>query len=396
MFRITSLTVIFLMVMAGAAAAGDYLEPPGPPGSERSRMRTLNEIEPATPIHELPYVITNSGKYVIVGNLTGTNGHNGITIQADNVTVNLNGFMLKGVSGSLRGISVPSSQTSITIMNGAIRDWGQGGIYAELAENSKYTGITTISNGWATSKSGISVGKNSEVSDCTSAKNKSMGIWVRDSSVVRNCKTYSNTSRGIYAYNGSTVIGCSSYANTSDGISAFHGSTVTRCTAYDNFFRGISVMDGCTITDSTAYGNTNMGFSVGAGVTITRCSASRNGSDGIYGGGGCIISGCSAYRNSGDGIRVSYDTYVTGNSCSSNGGIGNGAGIRVTSTRNRIQENHVASNEIGIDVDGADNIIIRNTASANTTADYDITSGNQTGTIRTTILGAGTWDNFSL
>lgn len=396
MRKITSLVVVCVVAVAPSAVAGSYLEPPGPPGSEAAKMRTLNEIQPASPIHSLPFVITNSGKYVLVEDLTGTNGQDGISIQADNVTVDLNGFTLTGVSGSLYGINIPAKQTSITIMNGVIRNWGLYGVFASLVENSKYMGLTSISNGWGANCSGIYVGKNSEVSDCISAGSKSIGISVQDSSVVRNCKVYGNGGRGIDAKNGSTVIGCSSYGNSSDGIGAYHGSTITRCTAYNNAFRGFSIMDGCTISDCTAYANTNIGFSVGSGVTITKCSASGNGSDGIYGGGGCIISKCAAYRNTGDGIQVSYDTYVTGNSCSANGyGTGDGAGIHVTSARNRIQENNVTSNDRGIDVDGASNLIVRNVANGNA-VNFDIAGSNQTGTIQSSPVGAGAWDNFSL
>ena len=154
MLRTICLTAILLTVAAGALAEDNYLDPPGPPGSEISRMRTLNEIQPATPIHILPYPITNSGKYVLVGDLTDTNGQHGIIVQADNVTVDLNGFTLKGGNGSTNGIDVSGSPSSITIMNGIIRDWGSYGIYASFADNMTVAGITCISNGWGSNCSG--------------------------------------------------------------------------------------------------------------------------------------------------------------------------------------------------------------------------------------------------
>lgn len=392
MSRITYAIAVLLIVAAASVIAGNYLEPPGPPGSEISRMRTLNEIQPATPIHSLPFVITNSGKYVVVGDLAGTNGQDGIVVQTDNVTIDLNGFTLKGVPGAEDAIDIAGKRTSIAVMNGVVRDWGRYGVYAVDVNNSTFVGITSISNGWVGNCAGIGVGKNSDVRNCISTGNKMAGISAKDSSVIRNCKAGNNNHRGIDAQNGSTVIGCSSYGNASDGIAAYHGSTVTRCTAYGNAFRGIFLLDGCTVSDCTAYANTNVGFYVGAGVTITGSSASRNGSHGIYGGGGCIISDCTTYKNLGDGIKVTYDTYVKGNSSSSN----TGGGVHATGNRNRIQDNHVAFNDIGIDVDASGNIIIRNTASANTTREFDIVGGNATGTTQTTPVGAGPWDNFDL
>jgi len=393
-----SRTVLLIGVLIAGTGmtvfAGDYLKPPGPPGSEASRMRTLNEIEPATPIHSLPFVITNSGKYVVVEDLHGTNGQDGIVVQADNVTIDLNGFTLVGGTGSGDAIDITGKRQSIAVLNGVVRDWGRYGVYAIDAFYLSVVGITSISNGWGGTGScpGIGLGKNSEVRDCISNGSKMAGISVKDSSVVRNCKTGGNGHRGIDAQNGSSVIGCSSYDNASDGIAAYHGTTVTRCTAYDNAFRGIFLLDGCTVTDCTAYGNTNVGFYVGAGVTITGCSASRNGAHGIYGGGGCIISDCTAYKNAGSGIRVTYDAYVKGNTASSN----DGAGIEVAGYRNRIEHNHAASNDIGIDVNYGQNIIVRNTTANSTTREYDIASGNLMGVTRTSLTGADTWDNFDL
>jgi len=54
----------------------------------------------------------------------------------------------------------------------------------------------------------------------------------------------------------------------------------------------------------------------------------------------------------------------------------------------------VTENDRGIDVDAGDNLIVRNSANANTTANYDIVGGNDVGTLQTTPVGAGAWDNF--
>ena len=43
-----------------------------------------------------PYVITQSGSYRLSGNLTVPSGVDGIDINADNVTLDLNGFSIVG------------------------------------------------------------------------------------------------------------------------------------------------------------------------------------------------------------------------------------------------------------------------------------------------------------
>ena len=49
----------------------------------------------------VPLVIANGGSYVLTEDLAGSSGQNGITINADNVTLDLNGFQLSGGGGSL-------------------------------------------------------------------------------------------------------------------------------------------------------------------------------------------------------------------------------------------------------------------------------------------------------
>src|SRR5690349_10378629 len=77
------------------------LTPPGPPAPS---MKTLQQVEPRTPISSLPYTITEAGSYYLTTNLVGTAGQNGITINAPRVSLDLMGFELRGVGGTFSGI----------------------------------------------------------------------------------------------------------------------------------------------------------------------------------------------------------------------------------------------------------------------------------------------------
>jgi hypothetical protein len=102
------------------------LTPPGPP---EPTMRTLDQIEPRTPISSLPFAITQPGSYVVVRNLSGAAG--GITVAASNVTIDLNGFTLTGDRLVLgHGIIVVPSD-NVSVQNGVLEQWGGDGVHAE-------------------------------------------------------------------------------------------------------------------------------------------------------------------------------------------------------------------------------------------------------------------------
>src|SRR5947209_6985202 len=93
-----------LLILMGAAcflAAFDRALGQGsltPPGPSAPTMKTLDQIEPRTPIGSLPYTIEESGSYYVTGNLrfSGTNMACGICIEASDVTLDLGGFVLDG------------------------------------------------------------------------------------------------------------------------------------------------------------------------------------------------------------------------------------------------------------------------------------------------------------
>ena len=88
-------------------------------------------------IDHLPFFINDPGKYELDFDLTA-NGTDGITVQAANVVVDLNGFTLTG-GGKNVGIAVSSNIDNVTVRNGRVTGffygvWVHGGKFVKLQD----------------------------------------------------------------------------------------------------------------------------------------------------------------------------------------------------------------------------------------------------------------------
>jgi hypothetical protein len=133
-----ALALLLLAAMAGVVQGGP-LDPPGPPGSTGKNLIT-----------SLPFTISQPGSYVLNGNLTGVSGTDGITVQADNVTIDLSGFTLSGAPGAYSGISegpFAPPRYFWTVRNGTIANWPNSGIFAQHVQNGTFEDLTIAGNG---------------------------------------------------------------------------------------------------------------------------------------------------------------------------------------------------------------------------------------------------------
>jgi len=424
------LSGLLILTLVGHAGSLEPIAPPGP------TMKTLAEIEPGTPISSVPYTIAESGSYYLCANAqTTSNMFHGITIWADNVTVDLKGFALigEGTAGK-HGVIVEGSYKNIKICNGTVRNWGGNGVDISSATNSQLANLRICDN----TGIGLTAGRGSTFDNCTASDNGIIGIGASAGTVI-NCTAYSNSGVGILADNGSTVVNCVARSNGSDGIGLSTGGGVaTGCTSRQNGGNGISSAAGCIIRDCTSEFNTGNGFSVADGASVNGCTARSNGNFGIDAGQACMLTANIAYDNDDTGIQAGDSSTVTGNNssynngagacgisagescrltnnhacynnadgiyfasfctvigntCDNNGNEGTGAGLRSTGYHSRIEANSLTNNDEGINLHDAPNLIVKNTAAGNT-EEYDLSLLNRTANISTHPDGAGPWDNF--
>ncbi|MBN1268691.1 MAG: right-handed parallel beta-helix repeat-containing protein [Kiritimatiellae bacterium] len=321
---VVALAVLSLLPFSPSLAQG----PLDPPGAPAAMMRTLEQVEPRVPITNLPYSILGPGSYYLTGNLTGASGFSGIDVNSEDVTIDLCGFSLDGVPGSISGI-YNAGNRNFAVRNGTVRGWGQNGIDFSAAVNCEIQNVRALVNG----ATGVAVGKGSRISGCEASQNVT-GLSAGDGSVVENSVARQNTT-------------------------------------------GISAQSGCRVSGCAASENAGPGITVGGRGLVSECTVYWNGTNGVLTGQGVVVANCAVGYNYGDGIVVDGDCHVRDNNCQYNGmDDSNGANIHALGNGNRIEGNQLSGADRGLDVDGTGNYVADNTVRGNTD-NYDFADGNE-------------------
>jgi len=262
-----SIVISISLTLLSTVYAGS-LQPPSAPAAT---MKTLDQVEPRIPINadSTPgdssngYIISESGSYYLAGNLT-TDDKNGIKVTADDVTIDLNGFTLKG-SDTKTGIYVYDLRKNTIIRNGIIRDFSLG-ISQNLttSSNCSVIGVTVTSN----AERGINlIGASSIIKDCVISENGTdaeaiyiRGILTGDNSIVTGNTVHDNGGNAIFGLGMSGITvgkNCIVSNNTAagGGGGAVH-STLTNCIVTANHAADDGGgADECTLTSCAVSNN---------------------------------------------------------------------------------------------------------------------------------------------
>ena len=258
---ILALTALAMFSISGYAGK---LEPSGPPGST---MKTLGEVEPRTPIHalDIPLTINKSGSYYLTEDITFTTMNtNAITIEANDVTIDLNGFKIKGPASGTTGTGILKAAiggfASATVMNGTVMNFQDGVVLGGLGN--RIINVTARN----CQGNGIHTGDQAFISQCSAFNNGPAGIIAGDDCVIKNCISHGNSyymyviwlGNGIEVDKGCTIMGCTTSYNKAAGIQANENAVIVDCTLNGNEGNGIftnySKISNCTITDNTLKG----------------------------------------------------------------------------------------------------------------------------------------------
>ncbi|MEQ8764280.1 MAG: right-handed parallel beta-helix repeat-containing protein [Planctomycetota bacterium] len=237
--------------------------------------------DPRAPIGSLPYTITSPGSYYFLGNLDGTSGASGITVDADDVTIDMNGFRMQGVVGSLDGITTTTTPRNITIVNGAIGGWGQSGVDLVAAHTISLDRLKSTGN----AVSGFRLGSEATLTKCTAEQNGNIGFFFIDdanSVLASDCIAVSNTGDGFHSVSTGSVpepakagsfTRCIAKGNTGDGYE-LAGYELDGCAASENTLFGFvliaSEAQGCTARSN------QQGFHASVGTQIRESSTKNN------------------------------------------------------------------------------------------------------------------------
>jgi parallel beta-helix repeat protein len=254
-------------------------------------------------ISACPTTISSGGKWTVTTNLTAAAGVNCITVAADRVVIDLQGYTITG-SGFSSGVITDGSRNNIIVANGTIIGFNQA--INLCPANCTYITVShvTVMN---TGFSGIDISG--------------------DYGVVSDTQANSNGTYGIYFYgNNNTVYNTVANNNGQYGIAFLQSSTnntVSNSPAYGNGVDGmIFAGSNNTVINSQAVGNGQHGMNFeAANNTITDSQANNNKADGILiGGSENLLTGNVANSNGSVGISIVCPSNLYGNIANGNPG----------------------------------------------------------------------------
>jgi len=263
----------------------------------------------------------------------------GLVVGADNVTIDLNGYTIKGL-GTAAGVGIDAADhTGITLKNGKVTDFAEGiklfnvsnSTIEDIVVRRTVTGIrvartdngsdsnTILDNKVRESVDGIVLfgAALTRIEGNTLSDLSGVGIFCRDTfagdvEIVGNRSVRNNTGIRLF-FCGASVTDNVANDNDAEGIfrTRSNGPTL-RNVANDNVGTGISLDDSAgSIVENVTNRNSGHGLAIvdqnaanGPFYTVTRNTANRNFELGIMTNlVGVIDGGCNRARNNGDPLQ---------------------------------------------------------------------------------------------
>lgn len=322
------------MTMAGLALAlGWALDQPfstlkaqgslTPPGAPAPMMKSLDQIEPRTPIGSAPFTMDHPGSYYLTANLAVDSG-TALSIETNGVRLDLNGFSLASVSTGGVAIYLANNLQDIAIVNGTIRGGVTNNGSGVYEGPGFYYGI--VGSGLANVRvAGVSV------SGC---KYSGINLGAGGSTVVESCTVKTVGAEGISAgiIKHSTAVDCGGDAIRGESVSDSRGESsggngIQAVTAQNSV--GVS-QNGTGISARTAVnchgttGTNSLGYGLSARVA-SHCQ-------GYYGAAGVLAK--SAFNCFGYADGVGSGVYAdSAQNCQGESG-GSGWGITAETAHN--------------------------------------------------------------
>ncbi len=281
-FRLWALALLATAVTDHFALAQGTLTPPSAPAPTMKSLDQIDtHVDTAAAAKRIPinavttpgnsastYVITQPGSYYLTGNLNGDFNEDGLDINTDDVTVDLNGFAVIGAV--ISNVGIYSNNNNVAVRNGTVRSWGHDGVRLQ--------------------------GANQIVEGLRIFNNVGYGLFASGNSVIKDCAA-SNNATGIDG-NAATITHCLATANQTGFF--VDSCVVEGCVASANTGDGFVIFASCLVSGNSALGNGGNGYRVSANGSLNR------------------IDGNTAIGNSSAGIRWVNDLVIR-NNCYTNG-----------------------------------------------------------------------------
>lgn len=214
-----------------------------------------------------PVQLVASGSYVLTSDLTPPADTAGLflPVNADDSTIDLNGFTLKGpetcdgtpvtsCTGSSTAHGIDGTfRDGVTVRNGTVR--GMSGHGVQLDRQALIHNVRVIENG----ADGLSVGDASSVESVVAERNNQTGVVVGDQSTAIRIRAIGNGGWGVLAGTASVVSDSTASVNTNHGFHMEAGAILRDSVSRNNQSDGVSLDADASIIDSTSMNNSGQG-----------------------------------------------------------------------------------------------------------------------------------------